>query len=296
MVPGCTVAQCMRRPTSGGFPGWEGGWVGSPIIIVVSVASHPLEMTQQAQPGHHFHHALRSCRAERHNHNMASPQDKNNSDLENIYSDDDDDDDDVDLSAYDVSDYGIAAAQPEPLPPSPAAPPMPKIGSTVLACFSRRWLPARVVDADPVSRVLSVTFPGYNDIVPLAHDRWEAKSSGGRGSDSGGTSLGKRERDDSDKRDAAAHDELSEREREMLRRCEAVRNESLGSTEAAEASASIPGAPLDAANRGHRLLQRMGWREGEGLGANSEGDVRSVAEDLPVQHSRVGLGGRGHRR
>ena len=65
MVPGCTVAQCMRRPTSGGFPGWEGGRVGSPIIIVVSVASHPLEMTHTADAAQlEATTSMKSCRAE----------------------------------------------------------------------------------------------------------------------------------------------------------------------------------------------------------------------------------------
>ena len=71
----------------------------------------------------------------------------------------------------------------------------------------------------------------------------------------------------------------------MLQRCAAIR----GDVEGKEDSSAIPGAPLDSANVGHRLLRAMGLTPGEGLGVRQEGRLQSVAEELVVQHSRAGL-------
>ena len=152
-----------------------------------------------------------------------------------------------------------------------------------MACYRRRWESARVVDADPATRVLSVTFPGYNDIVRLGQARWELKQSSASTS-----ALGKRERDTLDDGSDARKEceDLSEHERAMLQRCDAVRRRVAEAQE--PAAAPIPGAPLDEANRGHRLLQRMGWSPGEGLGA-TEGRVRPVSEELKPHDGRAGL-------
>ena len=75
----------------------------------------------------------------------------------------------------------------------------------------------------------------------------------------------------------------------MLQRLAASRAEAQR-TEDAEAL-PIPGARLDGTNKGHRLLTAMGWKGGA-LGRTGDAEERSVAEMLPVQHTRRGLGSR----
>ena len=83
--------------------------------------------------------------------------------------------------------------------------------------------------------------------------------------------------------------EFSREERQMLQRLAASRAKAQR-TEDAEAL-PIPGARLDGTNKGHRLLTAMGWKGGA-LGRTGDAEERSVAEMLPVQHTRRGLGSR----
>lgn len=217
---------------------------------------------------------------------------------------DDDDDEDVDLSAYDVGDCSVVSERTEPTlareTPPPAAVEMPRVGASVMAVYGRRWQPARVVDVDADTRVLRVTFPGYGDVVTLPPDRWAVLDTGGRRQPAAAelnTANARRSDGERTGRAAAkrefehvsADEELSAEERAMLQRCKTVHG-AAPSTARADAAILLPGAPLDEGNRGHRLLRLMGWRDGEGLGAQNEGRVKPLAEDLPVQQSRAGLG------
>ena len=72
----------------------------------------------------------------------------------------------------------------------------------------------------------------------------------------------------------------------MLAGCARVRH-----GESADADvAPVPGAALDERSIGHRLLQRMGWSPGTGLGtAGNEGRVVPISEELKAQDGRGGL-------
>ena len=160
---------------------------------------------------------------------------------------------------------------------------LPRPGSTVSAIYNRTWKPARVVSANPGTRALTVQFYGWLDQVVVAEGRWDAVTRG-TAAPSSRTKCARSEDSDS----VAGHageSELSAEERAMLQRCAAIR----GDVEGKEDSSAIPGAPLDSANVGHRLLRAMGWTPGEGLGVRQEGRLQSVAEELVVQHSRAGL-------
>lgn len=189
--------------------------------------------------------------------------------------DDDDDDDDVDLSNYDVGTIDEPPC-PEP-PPPPPPPPLPHIGQTVMAKYSRRWEPAIVVAIDSATRVLDVRFIGFHDVVRVGESRWEAKASSRPHEEA--YSSNKRERP------MLSEDDLSTAEREMLARCVAARSERDD-----DGDAPIPGAPLGESSIGHKLLRKMGWRPGEGLGsAGNQGSVVPVSETLKVQDGRGGL-------
>lgn len=196
---------------------------------------------------------------------------------------DDDDDEDVDLSMYDV---GTIEQPPPPLPPPPV---MPRIGSTVQGKYGRRWQPANVVAVHTSSRCVDVQFIGYCDTVRLGQGCWEAKASTLIAVSDGATGR-KRARGDED---ASGHDDdLSPEERDMLARWHETRRRTQTevSTADEDADAPLPGGPLAASSVGHRLLKKMGWRPGEGLGAvGNEGSTVPVAETLKAHDGRGGL-------
>lgn len=47
---------------------------------------------------------------------------------------------------------------------------------------------------------------------------------------------------------------------------------------------------IDELNQGHRLLRKLGWELGSGLGARGDGDVLPLASSLSSQQHRRGLG------
>jgi len=57
-----------------------------------------------------------------------------------------------------------------------------------------------------------------------------------------------------------------------------------------EESAAQAASPLDASNRGHRMLERLGWEIGSGLGARQDGEVLPVAIRLSERRGAIGLG------
>ena len=63
----------------------------------------------------------------------------------------------------------------------------------------------------------------------------------------------------------------------MLAECRAVR-------------AKVDERDATGADRGRALLEKMGWRAGDGLGAASSGATRAVAETMQAQTDRRGLG------
>lgn len=54
------------------------------------------------------------------------------------------------------------------------------------------------------------------------------------------------------------------------------------------ANASVTAPPLQDSNKGYAMLQKMGWREGQGLGATEEGRTQPVRPEF--LHGRAGLG------
>ena len=205
--------------------------------------------------------------------------------------DDDDDDDDVDLSNYDV---GTIEEPPLPSPPPPPPPePLPRVGSIVQARYSRRWQPATVLAVDAKTRVLDVRFVGYHDTVRVGQSCWECKPSSSAEASHEDTSYSdmlsrhatssKRARDEGRAEEA---DELSASERAMLTRCVAART---AADDDDGGDAPIPGAPLPETSIGHRLLEKMGWKPGEGLGVAGDGNVLPVSETLKAQDGRGGL-------
>ena len=195
--------------------------------------------------------------------------------------DDDDDDDDFDESLYDVGTIyePAAAAASEPSPPPPA--PMPREGSVVQAVYSRRWQPATVVSGDPDTRTLRVRFVGYSDVVTLPQECWTDTGSSAASPREGRESNRKRARDTDE--DYEGGGDMSAAERSEIERCLSTRQAS------SDDQAPVPGAALDDSSIGHKLLRKMGWKPGEGLGAAGEGRVRLVADDLHAQVGRSGL-------
>lgn len=49
-----------------------------------------------------------------------------------------------------------------------------------------------------------------------------------------------------------------------------------------------PDAPIDSANIGHQLLEKFGWKPGEGLGLNQNGIVAPI--QINYRGHRQGLG------
>lgn len=62
------------------------------------------------------------------------------------------------------------------------------------------------------------------------------------------------------------------------------------SGEAARA-ASLPAPALTEDNEGHKLLKRMGWNEGSGLGAEGDGIVEPIRETVKKDKTGIGSGG-----
>ena len=74
----------------------------------------------------------------------------------------------------------------------------------------------------------------------------------------------------------------------LLRGVEEARRSS-GSCSAGAASSSADlTLPIDASNPGHRMLQKLGWVPGEGLGLQGQGDLDPLA--LVSRQGRAGLG------
>ena len=74
----------------------------------------------------------------------------------------------------------------------------------------------------------------------------------------------------------------------MLTRCVAARTGTAADDDDG-GDAPIPGAPLPETSIGHRLLEKMGWKPGEGLGVAGDGNVLPVSETLKAQDGRGGL-------
>lgn len=70
--------------------------------------------------------------------------------------------------------------------------------------------------------------------------------------------------------------------RELLHGVEVARN--------ARKSSVQPEPVLDESNPGHRMLQRLGWTPGSGLGARSDGAIMPAAVTLLTQQDKRGLG------
>jgi hypothetical protein len=83
---------------------------------------------------------------------------------------------------------------------------------------------------------------------------------------------------------------------ELLEGVEEARRASIAAARrrAAEGSAARPNGPLDASNKGHRMLERLGWEPGTGLGARQDGEVVPVAIGLQERRCiSLGMSGLG---
>ena len=148
---------------------------------------------------------------------------------------------------------------------------LPAAGTAVLAQYSSHsaWRPARAHGAAAGGVGLRVIFDGYGDVVDVGL-RWHLPGRGGRAD--GRERPGKR---GGSWDDGGAGDD--DDERRMLAECRAVR-------------AKVDERDATGADRGRALLEKMGWKAGDGLGAASSGATRAVAETMQAQTDRRGLG------
>lgn len=70
--------------------------------------------------------------------------------------------------------------------------------------------------------------------------------------------------------------------------------EACGDKQAAARAAAQAGGGLGADNIGHKLLQKMGWKEGEGLGGQKHGTTKPIAAQGTAGGSGLGLGAAAH--
>jgi hypothetical protein len=79
---------------------------------------------------------------------------------------------------------------------------------------------------------------------------------------------------------------------ELLEGMEEARRASIAAARrlSSEESAARAAGPLDDSNLGHRMLERLGWEPGTGLGARQDGQVLPIAIELPQRRGTSGLG------
>ena len=222
--------------------------------------------------------------------------------------DDDDDDDDVDLSLYDVGGTGEEEpAEAEAEAKAPAAPAdsdpygggwPPVEGQMIEAQYQplSAWRRARVVRVDGGGDTLCVTFDGYHDVVPIplqraqpaAHGRARVLLGGERLPESVWAREMAASRQKCEASDAGG-EVASAEEARVRQECLALLRAGAGDDGGASAGGE-GGCGTGTDSKGFQLLARMGWKPGDGLGSQGEGETRPVAETLPVQRSRHGLG------
>jgi hypothetical protein len=216
---------------------------------------------------------------------------------------DNDDDDDVDLSPYDVGVQPCSDSTGEgeraSSPRSDDEPDgWPTVGERVRARYSEQsstFRTARVVGLDIRARSVAVRFDGWGDVVdvPLARVEMTDRAPGrdacarsirpsGRASPTYDDFPPPRPSDPPPACSRAAGasdavDDLRGEELQMLNELKRARDDAGGELEE---------------DQGRRLLLKMGWQPGAALGATFGRDraARPVAESLPTQHDRRGLG------